>query len=178
MIDAPKRSMILGGVVFCLCMALLLFIRLLPIAGFSPLPGPDVAMCLTFVWVLRRPDQVPAVLIVLVFLIEDIMLFRPLGLWAAMMLLGTEAARSREGRWRDQPFVLEWLRVSIVMGAMVLGYRFVQFLFLLPVPSLGQVLLQYIATVMAYPVVAIAARALIGLRRISPAEAEMMRYAR
>lgn len=178
MIDGVKRSMILGGMAFCLCMAVLLFIRLLPIAGIGRLPGPDIAMCLAFVWVLRRPDQIPAVLIVLIFLVEDVMLFRPLGLWSVIMLLGTEAARSREGRWRDQLFVLEWLRVSVLMGVMILGYRFVQFLFLLPVPSLGQVLLQYIATVMAYPLVAIAARLLFGLRRISPVEAEMMRYAR
>ncbi|MDB6182043.1 rod shape-determining protein MreD [Paracoccus fistulariae] len=178
MIDGPKRNIILGGIGYCLCMALLLFVRLLPIDGFSRWPGPDIAMCLTFVWVLRRPDQVPALLVVLIFLIEDVLLYRPPGLWPLFMLLGTEAARSREVRWRDQPFVLEWLRVSILMGAMILGYRIVQFTFLLPVPSLGQVLLQYIATVMVYPVVALAARLLIGLRRISPVEAEMMRYAR
>ena len=169
--------MLIGSLGFVLCMGLILFFRLLPLPGRAAWPGPDIAMCLTFIWVLRRPDQLPVLLIAAVFLIEDILLLRPPGLWAVFMLMGTEAARSREGRWRDQPFVLEWLRVAVVMGAMVVGYRFVQFLFMLQVPALGQVLLQYIATVMAYPFVALMARWLIGLRRISHAEAEMMRYA-
>ena len=38
---------------------------------------------------------------------------------------------------------------------------------MLPVPALGQVLLQVIATVATYPLVVLAARWLIGLRRAS-----------
>ncbi|MBK4214582.1 rod shape-determining protein MreD [Paracoccus caeni] len=177
MIESAKRQVMIGSVLFILCTGAILFFRLLPLPGRAIWPGPDITLCLTFIWLLRRPDQLPALLIVLVFLVEDIMLLRPPGLWAVFVLMGTEAARSREGRWRDQPFVLEWLRVAILMGAMVIGYRFVQFIFMLPVPALGQVLLQYIATVMAYPFVTLMARWLIGLKRISPVEAEMMRYA-
>lgn len=160
-------------------MALLLMIRLLPLsAGVTGWPGPDLALCLIFVWVLRRPAQVPALLIVAIFLFEDLILYRPPGLWTACALMATEAARLREPRWRDQPFMLEWLRVGILIGMMMLGYRVVQMLFLLPVPSLGQVLLQYIATLAAYPLVVFVARWLIGLRRISPVEAELLRYDR
>lgn len=128
-------------------------------------------------WVLRRPDQLAAPVIALVFAVQDVILFHPFGLWAAIVLLGTEAARLREARWRDGPFVVEWLRVALLIGGMMLAYRFVQVLFMMPVPALGQVILHYLATVAAYPPVVLAARALIGLRRVNPIEADQMRVA-
>ncbi|RMC36553.1 rod shape-determining protein MreD [Paracoccus alkanivorans] len=179
MIENVRRQVLLGAGLFILCQALILFARLLPLwTGHIGRPGPDLALCLLFVWLLRRPDQLAAPMIAGLFLLEDVLLLRPPGLWAAIVLIGSEFARSRENRWRDQPFMIEWLRVSILMGVMMLGYRMVQFLFLLPVPAFGNVLLQYISTVGFYPLVVLAARWLIGLRRISPAEAEMMRYSR
>lgn len=170
--------MLAGTVLFCAAMAVLLFLRLLPLsAGAVRLPGPDLGLCLVLAWVQRRPDQLAAPVIVLVFAVQDIILFHPLGLWPAIVLLGTEAARLREARWRDAPFMVEWLRVAVLIGMMLLTYRIVQVLFMMPVPALGQVILHYIATVAAYPLVVLAARVLVGLRRISPVEAEQMRTA-
>ena len=41
-------------------------------------PGPDlIAVRLTLAWVLRRPDYVPALLIALVVLVEDLLLHAP-----------------------------------------------------------------------------------------------------
>ncbi|SCY84984.1 rod shape-determining protein MreD [Paracoccus tibetensis] len=172
MIELPSRTFVMGTLAFLLCVWLLLFLRLLPISsGFVGWPGPDLTLALVMAWVLRRPDQLSAPVIVLAVMIEDVLLLRPLGLWALIVLLGSEAARRREPRWRDAPFMVEWLRVAILMTGMLLGMRFVQLLFMLPVPALGQVLLQVIATAAAYPLVVFAARWLVGLRRISPAEA-------
>ncbi|AUH34441.1 rod shape-determining protein MreD [Paracoccus tegillarcae] len=177
MVEARTRDLLRGAALFTACFLAILFLRILPLnAAFIGWPGPDLGLCLTFAWVLRRPDLLPAPMIGLLFLLEDIMLYRPIGLWAAFVLAGSEAARLREARWREQPFMIEWLRVALLIGAMVLGYRVVQILFLLPVPALGQVILQYIATVASYPVVVWAARWLIGLRRVTQTEVEMMRY--
>ena len=177
MIDGIRRHVLLGSVLLVLCWMLLLFMRLLPVSGIaSGWPGADLGLCLLFAWVLRRPDQIPALLLVLLVLCEDVLLLRPLGLWTLFVRLGTEAARQREVRWRDQPFVVEWLRVSILIGGMMLGFRVMQMLFLLPVPVLWQVTLQFIATVAAYPIVVLLARWLVGLRSVTPAEAEMMRH--
>ena len=173
-----KRPVLIGTVLFCLAMAVLLFLRLLPLsAGAARLPGPDVALCLALAWVLRRPDQPAAPVIALAFAFQDIILFHPLGLWPAIVLVGTEAARLRENRWRDQPFMVEWLRTAALIGMMMLGYRIIQVLFMLPIPALGQAILHFIATVAAYPLVVLAARLLFGLRRITPVEAEQMRFA-
>lgn len=176
MIEGASRHAFLGSVLVALCWLLLLFVRMLPVTGAaSGWPGADLGLCLLFAWVLRRPDQIPALLIVLLVLVEDLLLMRPPGLWALFVLLGTEAARMREARWRDQPFVVEWLRVGVLTGGMMLGFRVVQFLFLLPVPALWQVTLQFIATMAVYPIVILLARWLLRLRHATPAEAEMMR---
>ncbi|MBU2956479.1 rod shape-determining protein MreD [Paracoccus sp. 1_MG-2023] len=171
MIALPPRSTVVGLGLFCLAYSVLLFIRMLPLApGMMGWPGPDMGLALILAWVLRRPDQLPALAIVLVVLLEDLLLMRPPGLWAIFVLLGSEAARQREHRWRDTGFMVEWLRVGVLVGLMMLAYRMVLILFLLPVSNLGQVILQYLATVAAYPVAVFAARWLLGLRRIRHGE--------
>lgn len=179
MIEGLRKQVLIGSGLFILCQLVILFVRLLPLwAGQIGQPGPDLALCLLFAWLIRRPDQLAAVAIAGVFLLEDILLMRPLGLWAAIILLASEYVRSRETRWRDQQFMFEWLRVSIMIGMMMMGYRVMQIGFLLPVPSLAKLALQYILTVGFYPLVVLVSRWLLGLRRISAAEAEMMRYNR
>ncbi|WP_411837605.1 rod shape-determining protein MreD [Paracoccus sp. ME4] len=172
MIQLPSRAFVLGTLVFLGVAAILLFLRLLPLStGIMGWPGPDLGLALILAWVLRRPDQISAPAILLVVLVEDLLLMRPPGLWAAIVLLGSEAARLREPRWRDQPFMVEWLRVAVLIGAMMLGYRLVLVLFLLPVSALGQVILQFLATALAYPLVVFGARWLIGLRRVARRDA-------
>lgn len=177
MVGILARQMLAGLTVFLICEFLILFARVMPVsAGDIGWPGPDLGLCLLFAWLLRRPDQIPAIAIALFFLMEDVLLLRPLGLWAGIVLIASEALRLREARWRDQPFVLEWFRVALLIGTMVLGYRFAQMLFLLPVPSFGKVMMQCGFTIASYPLVVFAARWLIGLRRISLAEQELNRY--
>ena len=150
----------------------IIVLRLMPLSqGSLRFPGPDLLLCLSLVWVLRRPRDVPALLIAGLVLIEDIVTLRAPGLWALAVLTGTEAARRREHRWREQPFLVEWLRVAMLMAAMMAAARLVMVVVLLPVPPLGQVLLHWLASVTAYPVVAFAGM-LLGLRRAAPGEAE------
>lgn len=166
MIEQARRHRLAGQILFVLLILATLFLRLLPLnPGRVVWPGPDLALCLALGWTLRRPEQVPVLVIALMFLLEDFVLLRPLGLWAAIAVIGTEAARQREQRWRELPFMVEWLRVALLIATMMLAYRFVLTLFFLPRPPLGQVILQYIATTAAYPVVVGLMRWPLGLRR-------------
>ena len=177
MIGPGLRARLWGAALYLLMAFLLLFYRLLPIApGGIGWPGPNWLLALTLAWVLRRPDQLPAPLIAGVVLVEDLVLMRPPGLWAAVVLLGAEAARKREARWREQGFMVEWLWVSGLMGMMMLANRVASILFLLPVPPLGMVLMQLIATVAAYPVTVLFSRVVLGLRRMGPVEADRLGY--
>ncbi|MFD1883651.1 rod shape-determining protein MreD [Paracoccus pacificus] len=176
MIDGQGGGRLAGQILFVLLFLICLFFRLIPLApGRISWPGPDIFLCLTMAWVLRRPQQVPVLLIAATFLVADIILLQPIGLWAAIVVVATEYLRGREPRWRDLPFMLEWPRIALILAVMLLARRFALAVSLTPQGSLGESLLQYLATVGAYPVVVLAAHWLIGLRRITPAEAEMQR---
>ncbi|MDO5605497.1 MAG: rod shape-determining protein MreD [Paracoccus sp. (in: a-proteobacteria)] len=168
-----RRRRLVGTAVFVGLGLIIIFLRLMPLSPGRPgLPGSDLMLCLTCAWVLRRPDQLPAPVIVALFLVADFLLGRPFGLWTLFVLAGTELLRPRALRWADQAFLFEWLRVSGLMGLMMIGYRLMMTVFLLPVPALAPVLLGWLATVAAYPLVVLAVR-LMGVRRLSPAELEM-----
>lgn len=154
--------------------ALLLFLRLLPLSTLpARIPGPDLMLCITFAWVLRRPDFVPAVAIVAVFVIEDMLAMRPPGLWALFVLLGSEFLRDRAGAMRGLPFLAEWATVTAVMAIMLLANRLVLALVMVPQTGLGPTLLQLLATVAAYPLVVAASHLALGLR--APGELDGMR---
>lgn len=171
----PARRGRLVGMAGYIGMGLaMLFFQLMPInPGATGLPGPDLMLCITCAWTLRRPDQLPAAIIVALALIGDFLLGRPFGLWSFFILVATELLRPRAQRWTDQAFVFEWLRVSVLIGLMLIGYRLFMMVFLLPVPALAAVMLQWLATVAAYPLVVLVLH-LIGVRRLSAAEIELM----
>ena len=66
--------------------ALIFFFALLPFdAGDGNVPGPDLVIALVAAWVLRRPDYLPVWLLVIVLLLGDFVLMRPLGLWTLIV---------------------------------------------------------------------------------------------
>lgn len=175
MVDPLTTRRLVHRALFLAIAAVILFLRLLPLSpGTGGLPGPDIFLALTLAWVLRRPDYVPAALIVAVILLEDLMFMRPPGLWPLMVLLGTEFLRRREQALRDLPFMLEWLVIGGVLAAMFLGNRAVLALVMVPQPGLGQDLLRLLATLAAYPVVVAASRLAFGLRRAAPGEVDAL----
>lgn len=142
------------------------FLRILPLSTLpTAWPGPDLLLCVTLAWVLRRPEFVPPTIIALVFLTEDLVFLRPPGLWALTVLLGSEFLRTRESAMRGLPFLGEWAVVGVVMVTMMLIYRIVLSVFVVPQGSLGFALLQVLSSLVAYPVVVAVTRFGFGLRR-------------
>jgi rod shape-determining protein MreD len=155
----------------------LLFVRLLPLGGAAgALPGPDLLLCLIMAWVMRRPDYLPLWLIVVVVLAEDLILLRPPGLWTALVVLATEFIRSRAALTRELNFVVEWLLVTGLMVGMLLAYRLVFLLALLPQPPFGYAAVQVLWSALAYPLIVGASRLVLDLRK--PATGETDDYGR
>ncbi|MCA3509803.1 MAG: rod shape-determining protein MreD [Rhodobacter sp.] len=155
----------------------LLFLRMLPLGSVAGAwPGPDLLVCLTFAWVLRRPDYVPVLLIAVVLLVEDLLVMRPPGLWTAIIVLATEFLRQRGALAREISFAVEWLIVAAVMAASLLAFRLALMLTLLPEASPGQAMIQLIASILCYPVVVGASRLIFGVRK--PATGEVDAYGR
>lgn len=152
-----------------------LFLRILPLNTLpAALPGPDLMLCLTFAWVLRRPAYMPALLVAAVFLIEDLMLWRPPGLWALLVVLGTEFLRSRQALLRELTFPAEWAMVAAVALALLVINRTVLFLLLVPQPGLGPALLQMILTLAAYPLVVIVSHVILKVRKPATGEVDAL----
>jgi rod shape-determining protein MreD len=173
--DGFQNGTLLARAVFLMAVTVMLFLRLLPLPSEAgSLPGPDMVMCLCCAWVLRRPDHLPALLIAAAILVEDLLLMRPPGLWAALMLLGTEFLRSRAAFSRELTFVTEWVMVAVVMLAMLLGFRFVMALTMTPQPGLGLTLVQFVFSVLAYPLVVGALRLAFGLRKPATGEVDAL----
>lgn len=152
---------------------LILFIRILPLGGAAGAwPGPDLMLCLMLAWVTRRPDHLPAVLIALVVLVEDLILLRPPGLWAAIVVLATEFLRSRSALTRELGFVAEWVMVGVVMMVMLLAYRLVLAVAFLDQPGFGYAFAQSAMTILCYPVVTGMLYLALQLRKPSPGEVD------
>lgn len=177
MVDPLRTTLWLYRALFVALALLLLFLKLLPLGSLAgTLPGPDLLLCLIFAWVLRRPDYLPVLLICAVVLLEDFLLMRPPGLWAGLVILGTEFIRSRVGLTRELSFPAEWALVGAVMFGLLLAYRLAFTVAFLPQPALGFALLQTLWSVMCYPLVVAASRFAFDLRK--PAMGEVDAYGR
>ncbi|MGR3322808.1 MAG: rod shape-determining protein MreD [Pseudooceanicola sp.] len=130
--------------------------------------GPDVLLVLACVFTLRRPDFAPAIAVGLLFLLADLMFQRPPGAMAALVVLACEWLKGQTRAMRELPFPAEWLAASIAMAAVVIGYRVVLTVVFTPLPPLTLSLIQLVASVIAYPVVALACVLLFGLRKRVP----------
>lgn len=154
---------------------LLLWLRLLPAdATTDALPAPDVMLALTAAWVLRRPDHLPALLIAAVFLIEDLLLLRPPGLWAACAVLMAEFLRSRAALSRELPFPAEWFLVAVTVAATMVIHRILLGITLTGMPPLWPALVHLAGTVAIYPVVVAILHLGLGLRKPAAGEVDAM----
>jgi rod shape-determining protein MreD len=155
----------------------LLFVRLLPLGTEAGRwPGPDILLGITMAWVMRRPDYLPVGLIALVFLLEDIVLMRPPGLWTGIVVLATEFLRARVALTRELTFLVEWMLVAGVMVAMLLAYRVLLAVVLVAQPGFGFATVQTIWSILCYPLVVVVSAVLLDVRK--PATGEVDSYGR
>ena len=154
---------------------LIMFLNLLPLGGATALiPAPDLVLAMTLAWALRRPDYVPIGLIVVVGLMGDALLNRPLGLYALLTLIGAEfARRSVDQSIRLTPSSEATIIAPIIIGVL-LAERLIYVLVLADPPPLGAHLLHGIVTMLFYPVVALFSQVVVGVRRLQPGELDSL----
>ncbi|MEX3313653.1 rod shape-determining protein MreD [Sulfitobacter sp. PS-8MA] len=158
-----------GG--FVALVLVILFFHLLPL---ETLPrswaGPDLLLAFACAWGLRRPEYVPALILAGVFLLADLLLHRPPGLWAVLALIGVENLKSRGRHLRDASFAAEWLTVAVVLSLVILGNRLLLGLALLPTPTWTLNLTELVATVVIYPLIVFVTHAIMGVRKTAPGD--------
>lgn len=170
----PTRVWTMRAVFVALALGIL-FVHLLPLdtapRRWAP---PDMLVAFSFAWALRRPDFVPAWLLALVLLLADLLLQRPPGLLAALVLGGVEYLKSRFLGPSDASFAGEWVAVALILVAIGLFYRLV-----LGVLGVGQApvslsVIQLFATILVYPLAVLATQSVLGVRKLAPSEAEAL----
>lgn len=159
-----------SGVVALLILGNLLPLKIVP----GRLPGPDLMICFTLAWVLRRPQYVPLPVVALLFLLADMFFMRPLGLWAAIVVVTVEILRLREPAMREQTFPLEWGVVAGVLLTMIAANRLIQTVFLVDQVSLGLEFTQFIVTVLCYPIVVLLTWFVFGVTKMRPDQTDAM----
>lgn len=166
MAEAPARRVWTGRTLFAFLSVLILFMQLLPLQTLPRSWGsPDLLLLFALTFAARRPDFVPAPLIAAAFLLSDMLLQRPPGLWTALVLILTELLRNRAPAMRALPFPLEWTLVTVGIAAITLVNRAVLVMLLVPVAGLGLTLVQMAITIIAYPVVVAISHFFLGVSR-------------
>ncbi|KPP81429.1 MAG: rod shape-determining protein MreD [Rhodobacteraceae bacterium HLUCCO07] len=151
---------------FAVIVLVVLLFNLLPLTTAPRFwAGPDLIMSLAFAWVLRRPEYVPLPIVAGLLFLADLVLGRPPGLYAALTLIAFENLRARAPQLRDMAFTVEWLSVSAMIVAIMLGYRLLLALFMVPEAAPALWLIQLLATVATYPLVVALTRFGFGLRK-------------
>lgn len=160
--------------VFTVISLVVLFVALLPFdAGEGGWPGPELTLCFVAAWVLRRPDYVPVWLLLILLLLDDALLMRPLGLWTLIVLLTSEYLRRRVDYTEAMPF---WSESGLVAGCIVAAFlanHLALVVLLAETPPVAGQALHAIATIVFYPSVAVFSQ-MIGVRRLAPGELDSM----
>ncbi|MFN3663006.1 MAG: rod shape-determining protein MreD [Yoonia sp.] len=171
MVEIAEAKTWINRAVFIMLAFIIMAIHLVPLdqrpATWAP---PDILLAMTCVWVARRPDYAPVYIVAALFFATDLFFQRPPGLWAALVVLLTEAIRRRHLDMRSMPFLAEWGFVTLGLVLITLANRLVLAIVLTPQAPLGLTMMQLGGTILIYPVVVVAAHFLFGVVRPAPGD--------
>lgn len=153
----------------------ILFIHLLPL-NTQPRAWamPDFLTGFALAWSVRRPDYVPVILLGILLLLGDLMLQRPPGLWAVLVLLCCENLKLKSHSLRAANFVAEWATIAAMIVGAMLAYRLTMAVLLIEQPSLGLHIIQTAMTILWYPLVVCISHVLLGVRKAVPGDLETL----
>lgn len=159
--------------VFALLACVILLIHLLPLETQTRnWVSPDFLFALTLAWGLRRPDFVPPLLVAAVFLMADLLLQRPPGLFAAVGLIAVEVARRRHEDIRETVFVFEVITAVALIVAVYMAYLAIWSV-AAPYPvSYGLIFQQIVLTSLSYPVAAGMSHLVFRIRLVTRGEVD------
>ena len=142
----------------------LILAGLVPIGGAPrTVPPPEALLALTLAWIARRPREVPAASVALVFLLADMLFLRPPGLHALAVVAAAEWLRAHPAR-PGEPLT-EWGRAGAAILVAGLAEQAVLALTLTDGPPLGPALARSALTAAIYPLAALLVWAALGVRR-------------
>ncbi|QIE54299.1 hypothetical protein G5B40_01865 [Pikeienuella piscinae] len=143
---------------------LAILVGLTPVdARASALPSPDLLFCVAAFLAIRRPDATPAILVITLGLVRDLISGGPVGLGALTLWAGVEYLRFHRDRLLRSPMV-EMGGVAATILSITVVQLGVLLLVLTPSPPLVVLGAGAFATLCAYGVVALVLRYLFRIR--------------
>lgn len=124
------------------------------------LPAPltfqiDYLICFSAALLLRKPNFLPTLLIVFIWLVQDFLYGFPLGLWTLVAVVILEILRALSGYIKYHSFLTEW----VLFGTVYLGGSLIHFCILLltfsGTPPIAQVLSFAGLSILIYPIFAL-----------------------
>ncbi|UWR33183.1 rod shape-determining protein MreD [Sulfitobacter sp. W027] len=175
MTDLSRSRLWVMRLSFVALALVILFFHLLPLETIPrSWAGPDLLLGFACAWALRRPEYVPALFLTLVFLLSDLLLQRPPGLWAVLALIGVENLKSRGRHLRDASFAAEWLTVVVILTMVIFANRVLLSLALVPTPSMTLNLTELALTALAYPLIVAVTHGIMGVRKTAPGDLDAL----
>ncbi|APE44724.1 rod shape-determining protein MreD [Sulfitobacter alexandrii] len=160
---------------FLLLALVILFFQLLPMETTPRAwAGPNLLLCFACAWSLRRPEYVPAPALALAFLLTDLLLQRPPGLFALLALIGCENLKSRGRSLRDGGFAAEWLTVGMVMVLIMAANRLILAIVMVPVPGLTLSLSELGMSLLFYPLIVAVTHGIMRVRKTAPGDLDAL----
>ncbi|MEX0312507.1 MAG: rod shape-determining protein MreD [Tateyamaria sp.] len=149
----------------------ILFFHLLPLqTATGGLIWPDLLLAFALAWSVRRPEFVPATLLAAMFLMADLLLQRPPGLWALLALIACEQMKAQSRSLRDASLATELVSAVLWIVGIGIAYRVVLAILLVEVPPLAPALIQIVVTAVAYPLVVAVTHMVMGVRKATPGD--------
>lgn len=144
---------------------LAILLELAPLSGLSSAPpSPDLLFCVAAFLLIRRPQATPALLIVLLGVLRDLLGGGPAGLGALILLAALECLRLYADILRRRGFLFELTCIAGLTVIMAAIEVIVLTIALTPIPPLDRIGMGILITIFSYICVVILLRGVLRIR--------------
>ena len=112
---------------------------------------PDLLTCLIFAILINRPELCPPYIILPIYILSDIILMKPIGLYCALVFVAAELIRKYNTLIRKESFLIHWIVFLSCLAVIQVLYISIHKLFFMPSPQLVLLIKQFVLTSFFYP---------------------------
>ena len=138
----------------------LFFGTLLVVSSLAPInlrlpldTSADFLFCFIFIFLIRRPQNVPLISILFVSLLADFLWYRPIGLTTLTIVLASEFIRWINKVREKIGLIEEFLYVGSILVVTVTAQEVTKFFTVIPSLPLGQIINYILLTLLVYPLI-------------------------
>lgn len=144
-----------SSIKYVLLSFIIILVQILPLPIIQQeIPWPDLIFLFTIGWLVRKPNQLPIIIIFMVHLISDILLLKPIGLWSGLCLIVFVFVKWRVDRTKTIfKFGQELVFVMTLLSLVLMTHLTLQYMFKILNPPFMMILLQMTFTLLIYPLV-------------------------